>query len=107
MLKIVYFRPADFYLGRHPPYSLELSGLPTFLLLITEISGAFWAFQFPVFHINMSDNEGVSRALGYKAKFSNSYAQWWETNIQAETFNLHKCLWDMFWDFCAKNERLL
>lgn len=46
------------------------------------------------------------RALGYKGKFSNSHAQWWETNIQAETFNLHKCLWDMFWDFCAKNERL-
>lgn len=89
---ILYFKPADSYLGRHAPYSLQLSGLPTFLLLITEILGAFRAFQLPDFHMNMSDNEGVRRALGYKAKFSNSYAQWWETNIQAETFNFHQCL---------------
>lgn len=39
--EIVYFKQADSYLGRHPPYSLQLSGLPTVLLLITEILGAF------------------------------------------------------------------
>ena len=64
MLRTVYFREADSYSGGHPPHSLQLSDLPTFLSLFIEISGTFWAFQFADFHIKISGNEGVGESPG-------------------------------------------
>lgn len=68
----------------------QFSNSPAPLLLITEISGVFWAFQFADFHIPISGIEMLRRSPGVYSQIFQFVCTEVE-DIQTEAFNLHKC----------------